>query len=73
MLGGVFMCGIIGIYSDKNVSKELYYGLFSIQHRGQESCGMAVMGDEKIKYKKDMGLVGEVFKEEEIENLIKIY
>ncbi|WP_315168023.1 amidophosphoribosyltransferase [Metaclostridioides mangenotii] len=63
------MCGIIGIYSDKNVSKELYYGLFSIQHRGQESCGMAVMGDEKIKYKKDMGLVGEVFKEEEIENL----
>ncbi|WP_029791598.1 amidophosphoribosyltransferase [Metaclostridioides mangenotii] len=64
------MCGIIGIYSDKNVSKELYYGLFSIQHRGQESCGMAVMGDEKIKYKKDMGLVGEVFKEEEIENLI---
>ncbi|WP_027702941.1 amidophosphoribosyltransferase [Metaclostridioides mangenotii] len=63
------MCGIIGIYSDKNVSKELYYGLFSIQHRGQESCGMAVMGDEKIKYKKDMGLVGEVFKEEEVENL----
>jgi amidophosphoribosyltransferase len=63
------MCGIIGIYSDKNVSKELYYGLFSIQHRGQESCGMAVMGDEKIKYKKDMGLVSEVFKEEEIENL----
>lgn len=63
------MCGIIGIYSDKSIAKELYYGLFSIQHRGQESCGMAVMGDDKIKYKKDMGLVGEVFKEEEIESL----
>ncbi len=63
------MCGIIGIYSNKSIAKELYYGLFSIQHRGQESCGMAVMGDDKIKYKKDMGLVGEVFKEEEIESL----
>jgi len=63
------MCGIIGIYSNKSIAKELYYGLFSIQHRGQESCGMAVMGDDKIKYKKDMGLVGEVFKEEENESL----
>lgn len=63
------MCGIIGIYSNKNIAKELYYGLFSIQHRGQESCGMAVMGDKKIKHKKDMGLVGEVFKEEELEEL----
>ncbi len=63
------MCGIVGIYSNKDVSKELYYSLYSIQHRGQESCGIAVVDGENINYKKDMGLVGDVFKEEELDNL----
>ena len=63
------MCGIVGVYSNKDISKELYYALYSIQHRGQESCGMAVSSDNGIEYKKDMGLVGEVFKEEELEKL----
>ncbi|MEG1311889.1 MAG: amidophosphoribosyltransferase [Romboutsia sp.] len=63
------MCGIIGIYSNKDVSKELYYSLYSMQHRGQESCGIAVVDGDKIDYKKDMGLVGDVFKEEELKNL----
>ena len=45
------MCGILGIYSDKNISKDLYYGLYSMQHRGQESCGMAVHDGKEIKYK----------------------
>ena len=60
------MCGIIGIYSDKNISKELYYSLYSMQHRGQESCGIAVLDGENINYKRDMGLVGDVFKESEL-------
>lgn len=56
------MCGVVGIYSkDKDISKQLYYSLYSIQHRGQESCGMAVSNGEEIKYYKDMGLVGDVF------------
>ena len=42
------MCGILGIYSDKNISKDLYYGLYSMQHRGQESCGMAVHDGKEI-------------------------
>lgn len=63
------MCGIIGIYSDKNISKELYYSLYSMQHRGQESCGIAVLDGENINYKRDMGLVGEVFKEDELSKL----
>ncbi|MEG0843501.1 MAG: amidophosphoribosyltransferase [Romboutsia sp.] len=63
------MCGIVGIYSNKDVSKELYYSLYSMQHRGQESCGMAVVDGDNINYKKDMGLVGEVFKEDELYQL----
>ncbi|MDR1774462.1 MAG: amidophosphoribosyltransferase [Clostridioides sp.] len=63
------MCGIIGIYSNKNIAKELYYGLYSIQHRGQESCGIAVVNDGKIKAIRQMGLVGDVFKEKEIDYL----
>lgn len=63
------MCGIVGIYSNKDISKELYYSLYSMQHRGQESCGIAVVGNEKINYKKDMGLVSDVFKEKDLAEL----
>lgn len=63
------MCGILGIYSNKNVAKDLYYGLFSMQHRGQESCGMAIHDGKEINYKKDMGLVGDVFKPHHLEQL----
>ena len=51
------MCGIVGIYSNKDIAKELYYSLYSIQHRGQESCGMAISNGDNINYKKDMGVV----------------
>ncbi len=63
------MCGIIGIYSKNDISKDLYYGLYSLQHRGQESCGMAVLNDKKIDYHRGMGLVPDVFKEADLENL----
>ena len=63
------MCGIVGIYSNKDIAKELYYSLYSIQHRGQESCGIAISNGDNINYKKDMGLVGDVFKESELANL----
>ncbi|TQQ85073.1 amidophosphoribosyltransferase [Peptacetobacter hominis] len=64
------MSGILGVYSDKDVSKELYYGIYSMQHRGQESCGMAIYDTEasEIVYKKEKGLVGDAFKEEELKN-----
>lgn len=63
------MCGVVGIYSDKDISKELYYSLYSMQHRGQESCGLAISNGEDINYKKGMGLVGDVFNETELKNL----
>lgn len=60
-------CGIIGIKgkSLKNLAKEIYYGLFALQHRGQESAGIAVKSEEKgISSYKDIGLVNYVFDED---------
>ena len=63
------MCGVVGIYSNKEISKELYYSLYSMQHRGQESCGLAVSDGKDINYKKGMGLVGDIFTEKELKKL----
>lgn len=56
-------CGVFGILSpeDKNLGKILYYGLYAIQHRGQESCGMAVFDNFDLRIHKDMGLLNQVF------------
>ncbi|MDO5301847.1 MAG: amidophosphoribosyltransferase [Tissierellia bacterium] len=61
------MCGIIGVYSKDTVpvSKKLFYGLNSLQHRGQESAGITVSDGEQIKRHRAMGLVMDVFKSEE--------
>lgn len=56
------MCGILGIYSDSNVNKRLFYGLNSLQHRGQESCGITVTNGVDMVRKRGMGLVIDVFK-----------
>ena len=56
-------CGVFGVYSNetRDVAHTAYYGLFALQHRGQESCGIAVAYADKIDYYKGMGLVPEVF------------
>ena len=64
-------CGVFGVYDTegRNVAPMVYYGLFSLQHRGQESCGIAVSDRGVVSYHKDMGLVGEVFAKEELQRL----
>ena len=68
-------CGVFGAYDfdNHNVSRTIYYGLLSLQHRGQESCGIAVSNTEldetNIICYKDMGLVSQVFNNEIISNL----
>lgn len=64
-------CGVFGIYNnDGNDSGKLtYYGLFALQHRGQESCGIAVTDDTVVKQYKDMGLVPDVFSSDIVEKL----
>jgi amidophosphoribosyltransferase len=54
-------CAVFGIIADRDVFDSIYYGLYSMQHRGQESAGLAVYSKE-IRVHKGMGLVSEVFK-----------
>ncbi len=56
-------CGVFGIFDNDGLdcAQLTYYGLFSLQHRGQESCGIAVSMNRDIKHFKNMGLVNEVF------------
>ncbi len=65
-------CGVFGIFSRSGgagISHACYYGLFALQHRGQESCGIAVNNDAEITCLKDMGLVGEVFTPSSLDKL----
>ena len=72
-------CGVFGIYDmdGENVVPSIYYGLTALQHRGQESCGIAVSDTQGPKgnmgYHKGMGLVGEVMKEENLNKLRGIW
>ena len=64
-------CGVFGVYAGKtsNVASTAYYGLFALQHRGQESCGIVVGDDGIFRHHKDEGLVQDVFTPERIEEL----
>ncbi|MCI9492468.1 MAG: amidophosphoribosyltransferase [Lachnospiraceae bacterium] len=68
-------CGVFGIYDfdGNDVASTIYYGLFALQHRGQESCGIAVGSTTgpkgKVASQKGMGLVNEVFTQESLEGL----
>ena len=67
-------CGVFGMYDldGNDVAPTIYYGLFALQHRGQESCGIAVSdtsGPEGMNACKGMGLCNEVFTHEAIERL----
>jgi len=78
-------CGVFGIYDYGMIPKEdgtlgvvsqdldcarlTYYGLFALQHRGQESCGISVSNNGDVSFHKDMGLVSEVFQDSVFEKL----
>ncbi|MBQ6555462.1 MAG: amidophosphoribosyltransferase, partial [Firmicutes bacterium] len=63
-------CGVFGIYDPLGEpAATTYYGLVSLQHRGQEGCGIAVNRDREIFHYKDQGLVNEVFNEEILSKL----
>lgn len=57
-------CGILGIYAPgEDVARLAYFGLFALQHRGQESAGLAVGDGQRVRVHKAMGLVSQVFDE----------
>ena len=65
------MCGIVGIYKSngKDVSADIYDGLIQVQHRGQDASGISTWNNSKMFMHKELGLVSEVFKKE---NLLKL-
>lgn len=62
------MCGILGIYSHEDISKQILYGLVAIQHRGQDAAGIITF-NQTFKTKKGLGLVNQIFKDEDFESL----
>ncbi len=64
------MCGVFGVYApDRDVSRLTYFGLFSLQHRGQESAGIAVSEAGRLTALRDLGLVTQVFDEQKLHGL----
>ncbi|GBF85815.1 amidophosphoribosyltransferase [Aphanothece sacrum] len=63
-------CGVFGIYApEEEVAKLTYFGLYALQHRGQESAGIATLDGDTLHVHKDMGLVSQVFKEDILNQL----
>ena len=63
-------CGVFGIYSThEDVARTTYFGLYALQHRGQESAGIAVSDGKEIRFYKNMGLVSQVFTEDILRQL----
>ena len=64
------MCGVFGIRSDeRDVSRLAYFGLFALQHRGQESAGIAVSDGGRLTVVREMGLVAHAFNEQQLQAL----
>ncbi len=64
-------CGVFGVYDQNgyDVAELTYFGIYALQHRGQESAGIAVNDNGKIFYHKEMGLVSEVFNDVVLQHL----
>src|ERR1051326_8905288 len=63
-------CGIFGVFGrGEDVARLAFFGLFALQHRGQESAGIAVSDGLDIRVHKEMGLVNQVFNEEILQSL----
>src|SRR5918994_4573448 len=64
------MCGVFGILSaERDVARLAYFGLFALQHRGQESAGIAVSDEGRLTVLRDMGLLAQVFTEQNLSGL----
>ncbi len=62
-------CGVCGVYNHQDSAKLTYFGLYALQHRGQESAGIVTSDGTKVSIYKNMGLVPEIFSEEILQGL----
>lgn len=63
-------CGVFGIYGHPNAAELTYYGLYALQHRGQESAGIVACDSQQFRMHKGMGLVSQVFKGKVLHELV---
>lgn len=64
-------CGLIGIYGHPEAARMAYFGLYALQHRGQESAGIVTWDGQKLREQRGMGLVADVFKERHLGHELK--
>jgi amidophosphoribosyltransferase len=64
-------CGLFGIYGHPEAARMAYFGLYALQHRGQESAGIVTWDGQKIREQKGMGLVADVFSEQHLGHQLK--
>src|SRR3954463_6128384 len=62
-------CGVFGIYGHAEAARLTYLGLYALQHRGQESCGMVASNGEQLVSERAMGYVSEVFDQPHLDRL----
>jgi amidophosphoribosyltransferase len=62
-------CGVFGIYGHPDAANLTYLGLYALQHRGQESAGIASTDGKLLSCQREMGLVADIFTEERIKRL----
>jgi amidophosphoribosyltransferase len=64
-------CGLIGIYNHDEAARLAYFGLYALQHRGQESAGIVTWDGKKLREQRGMGLVADVFNERHLSKELK--
>ena len=62
-------CGVFGIYGHPEAARLTYLGMYALQHRGQESCGIVVSNGVRLHSERDMGHVSEVFDQTRLDRL----
>ncbi len=63
-------CGVFGIFGDDHAAERVYFGLYALQHRGQESAGIVTSDGECLRQKRGMGLVSQVFTTEDVHDTL---
>src|SRR5215831_10383400 len=63
-------CGVFGVYGHPNAAELTYYGLYALQHRGQESAGIVTSDGKQFHEKKGMGLVSQVFSGDALHDMV---
>jgi amidophosphoribosyltransferase len=62
-------CGVFGIYGHPDAARLTYLGLYALQHRGQESCGIVASDGVELRFEREMGHVSEAFDQTRLDRL----